>query len=308
MIDGTIDAFLDSRRLDRGAADHTIQAYRRDLAQFNDWLKTNSPPEASSGGLLSISATSLQGFLTHLHHLGQSPSSIARKTSALRQFFKFCCLEKGLRENPAEGLESPQQAKRLPRALSQEQVEALLRAAAQGLPYPKGAETLRKRDEAMVLLMYATGLRVSELVGLTVHDLDLELNYARVKGKGGKERITPFAGVAGDAVRTYLVEHRPLLKPKTDHVFVNHRGFALTRQTFWHTLKELARQAGIDSEISPHLLRHSFATHLLQSGMNLRSLQLLLGHSDLATTQIYTHISPEHLKAAHKRYHPRGEE
>jgi integrase/recombinase XerD len=160
----------------------------------------------------------------------------------------------------------------------------------------------------MVFLLYATGLRVSELVGLSVHNIDLEQGYVRVRGKGEKERIAPFAAPAGERLGQYLDAGRGALEPRTDHAFPNHRGFALTRQAFWKLLKDLASQASIDraERITPHVLRHSFATHLLQSGMGLRSLQLLLGHSDLSTTQIYAHITPEHLKETHSRLHPRG--
>jgi integrase/recombinase XerD len=158
----------------------------------------------------------------------------------------------------------------------------------------------------MVYLMYATGLRVSELAGLKLHQLELQSRYLRVKGKGGKERIAPFAPVAAERLQKYLQDYRILLKPRQEAVFLNHRGMGLTRQSFWKTLKTIAIQAGLDPCLSPHFLRHSFATHLLQSGMNLRSLQMLMGHSSVSTTQIYTHISPQHLKTAHQKHHPRG--
>ncbi len=211
-------------------------------------------------------------------------------------------------KNPTDLLKSPKQPQCLPKFLTQEQVGSLLLITETGIPYRENHEkALHTRDRAMVYLLYATGLRVSELVGLTTHDLDLAMSYLRVKGKGEKERITPFAPVAGKHLALYLEEHRPRLHPATDHFFLNERGFALTRQAVWRILKSLALQAGISAPLSPHVLRHSFATHLLQSGMNLRSLQMLLGHSDLSTTQIYTHVTPEHLKAAHRKYHPRGE-
>ncbi|MGZ3696590.1 MAG: tyrosine recombinase [Bdellovibrionota bacterium] len=292
-----IEAFLESRRVDLGASDHTIEAYRRDLLQLASWLG-----DSATG----VSADELQNYLVHLHTEGLGPASVSRKLSAIRQFFKFCCLERGLALNPAEKLESPSARRRLPKALSEEQVSALLAAADAGLPYPRGSLPLQSRDRAMVYLMYATGLRVSELVGLTTHGLDLSLGYVRVRGKGDKERIAPFAAVAGEHLRTWLEGHRAALKPPTDHLFVNHRGLALTRQGFWKILKELAVVSGLPSSLSPHVLRHSFATHLLGAGMNLRSLQMLLGHSDLSTTQIYAHVTPEHLKVAHRKYHPRG--
>ncbi len=293
--------FLESRRIDRGAADKTVEAYQRDLHQFASTL----PPALE---LTAITPDHISEFVRRLTAEGQKPSSIARKISAFRQFFKFCCLERGLRENPAESLKAPSQIKRLPKFLTNEQTSALLQAAEAGLPYPTaGGEHLRSRDRAMIYLLYATGLRVSELVGLTTHQLDIEAGYVRVTGKGNKQRITPFAPIAGERVAGYVREHRAALNPIDDHLFVNRRGFALTRQAFWKTLKALAIAAKIPIAISPHGIRHSFATHLLQSGMNLRSLQMLLGHSDLSTTQIYAHVTPEHLKSAHRKFHPRGE-
>lgn len=297
--------FIEALRIDRGASDRTIEAYRRDLLQFFSWVTS----ESAAGALTEVELTHLNDFLSHLHTEKQKPASIARKVSVLRQFFKFCCLEKGLKENPAEQLRSPLQAQRLPKFLTHDQVAALLEAADQGLDYQleNSSPALQARDRALIYLLYATGLRVSELVSLTTHDIDLSLEYVKVRGKGEKERIVPFATVAGDKIRSWLSDHRLSLKPATDHLFINHRGFALTRQAFWKILNALALKAGIREAISPHRLRHSFATHLLQSGMNLRSLQMLLGHSDLSTTQIYAHVTPEHLKEAHKKFHPRGE-
>jgi integrase/recombinase XerD len=292
--------FLDFMRLDRGSSDHTVASYRRDLTQLAEWLSTHnspSPPQLED----------LNRFIASLHHKKQKASSIARKVSAFRQFFKFCVAEEGWELNPSEQLRTPALSQRLPQYLSEPEITALLTAAAQGLPYRENAApALQARDRAMVCLIYATGLRVSELVGLSLHEVDLGLGYVRVKGKGDKERIVPFAPIAGTELETYLTQFRPTLTPATDHVFVNQRGFALTRQSFWKLLGQLAVQAGISAPISPHTLRHSFATHLLQSGMGLRSLQMLLGHSDLSTTQIYAHISPAHLKSAHRKFHPRG--
>jgi integrase/recombinase XerD len=296
-----IRSFLDSLRIDRGAADPTIEAYQRDLSQMAQSL----PPGL---GLAQIEASHLNDFLTRLYDQGLEASSIARKVSALRQFFKFSCLELGLKTNPAEQLRKPRQSRRLPEFLSVEEVTRLLEAADRGLPYERDpAGRLKLRDAAMVYLLYATGLRVSELCGLTAFGIDLQQGYVRVRGKGGKERIVPFAPAAGERVRRWMEEGRLALKPATDHLFLNPRGMALTRQSFWRILGEIAQQAGISRKISPHGLRHSFATHLLQSGMNLRSLQMLLGHSDVSTTQIYTHVTPGHLKEAHKKFHPRGE-
>lgn len=300
-----IHAFIHSQRVDRGASEKTIEAYRRDLQQFTARLHTKFP------GLVAaeVQASHLSEYVIALHEEHLAPASIARKISVLRQFFKFCCLEHGFSTNPAERLQSPNPEARLPKSLDFEEVSSLLRMAEEGYPYLDAKkQALQSRDRAMIYLLYATGLRVSELVGLELEHVDLEAGYVKVRGKGGKERIAPFAPIAGEKLSAYLNEARPALAPTTRLAFANHRGAPLSRQAFWKILKTLAAQAGIQHEIYPHVLRHSFATHLLQAGVNLRSLQLLLGHSDLSTTQIYTHIAPEHLKAAHKRFHPRGED
>jgi integrase/recombinase XerD len=306
---GSLELFLDARKIDRGSSLRTIEAYRRDLEQLAESL-----PEKKESKLESVTSDHLHEFLKSLHHEKSKPASVARKVSAIRQFFKFAMLELDLRVNPADRLKSPAQSKRLPKFLSHESIGKLLGVLAEGIPYPESIRgPLVLRDRAMVILLYATGLRVSELVGLTTHQVDLTLSYVRVVGKGGKERIVPFARAALEALDEYLAKGRPeLVKENLRHgkmssdLFVSRRGEGLSRQSFWGTLKDLANLAGIDEEISPHRLRHSFATHLLQAGMGLRSLQTLLGHSDLTTTQIYTHVTPEHLKDLHRKFHPRG--
>jgi integrase/recombinase XerD len=301
-----VEAFLQAKLLDRGASRLTISAYERDLRELEAWLvqqKYSLTPSA-------ISAEQLDHFLAQLSKQGFKPASLARKASALRQFFKFCALEGVIEESPANTLVSPKQSIRLPKYLSHEEIEKLLEAGATGLPYSGQdslAASLRLRDRAMILLLYATGLRVSELVGLRTHQVDLELSYVRVKGKGNKERIAPFIEAAREAAAEWVNLHRPNFKPVDDHFFVGVRGEGLSRQAFWKTLSALARAAGITKAVSPHQLRHSFASHLLEAGVSLRSLQMLLGHSDLSTTQVYTHITPEHLRDAVKKYHPRGE-
>lgn len=297
--------FLQSLQIDRGAADHTLDAYRRDLNQFFEWLE--APPLIEN--LLSLTSDKLESYFSFLFQSQKlSPASVARKTSTLRQFFKFCCIEKDLPSNPTEALRSPEPSQRLPHFLSPEEVSCLLDSTQDGLPYPPSlrAESFKARDRAMVFLLYATGLRVSELVGAKLHQLDLVQGYLQVLGKGGKERIAPFAPIAGEHLHVYIEHYRPVLQPVSDFIFLNYRGECLTRQAFWKLLKELAQLSGIKTPLSPHILRHSFATHLLHSGMNLRSLQMLLGHSNLSTTQIYTHLTPEHLKKALEKYHPRG--
>lgn len=314
----SIEAFLESQKIDREAAKKTIEAYRSDLGKFARWLAARiSPNEVRPGSpvpnaLETITAVDLSAYIAALSREGRKPSSLARKISCLRQFFKFCCLEQNLKTNPAELLTTPNRDQQLPKSLTLENVNALLAAADEGIFRSKSSDdevgrSLNSRNRAMIYLLYATGIRVSELVSLTTHQIDLEQSYLRVKGKGGRERIVPFAPVAGDRLYGYLTAHRAVLKPSTDFLFLNLRGVGLTRQAFWKILKSYTQQAGISVPVSPHVLRHSFATHLLQSGIGLRSLQMLLGHSDLSTTQVYTHISPEHLKVTHRKYHPRGE-
>jgi integrase/recombinase XerD len=308
-----IAKFIESRRIDRGASLPTLEAYRRDLAQLALHL-------GPTRNLSDISPADLSAFVQTLRSSNSggsqaaAPATLARKISSLRQFFKFSCLELGLYESPARSLESPRAIKRLPHHLTAAQITQLLAFTDTGLDYQDEAKTsaLRARDAAMVYLMYATGIRVSEMTGLTPHQLDLSMGYVRVRGKGAKERIAPFAPAAGERIQNYLENHRPTLwglraENKAEQLFLNHWGDPLTRQGFWEILGKIALGAGIPKElVSPHVLRHSFATHLLEAGMNLRSLQTLLGHSDLSTTQIYAHVSPEHLQKAHRKYHPRG--
>jgi integrase/recombinase XerD len=253
----------------------------------------------------------LTGHLARLAAEGASRATLARKASAIRSCFKFLCREEALETNPAEQLEAAAPPRALPKSISTEEVARLLARAdeaateiAAGGPGVRAAAAYR--DRAMVYLMYATGLRVSELVGLELQDLEMAQEFVRVRGKGGKERIAPYVPSAGERLAEYLVSHRAALTPRGNAVFLNPSGRALSRQSFWKTLKDLALTAGVPASLSPHGLRHSFATHLMASGIPLRSLQMLLGHADLSTTQIYTHVSPEHLKAAHRKFHPRG--
>jgi integrase/recombinase XerD len=210
--------------------------------------------------------------------------------------------------DPSEELQTPKGAETLPETLTQAEVERLLETVSEGLEYPSAhSRALKLRDQTLVLLLYATGLRVSELVGLTTHSIDLDAGLVRVRGKGDKERVVPFPSSVRDLIERYLAEARPQFHPEDDSVFLHHRGGRLSRQAFWSILKRLADKAGLPGSPSPHTLRHSFATHLLQGGMNLRSLQILLGHSDLSTTQLYTHLVPDELRKAVQKFHPRGQ-
>lgn len=297
-LEQALKLFLESLRVDRGSSRHTVESYERDLAQF---FQTLSPERA----LQEIEAPDLESHLTALTRAGQKATSLARKASVLRQFFKFCYLSQSIRTHPAERLMTGRLPSRLPKTLSHEAIDCLLKTVGTGIHGP-AKEALNQRDRAMVFLLYATGLRVSELLGLKIENIDIAEGYLRVRGKGNKERLVPFAPIAGEWIMVYLNESRPQLEPMDSTLFVGQSGKPLTRQAFWKTLRDIARAAGLDQRVSPHLLRHAFATHLLESGMNLRALQMLLGHSDLSTTQIYTHVSPQHLKAAHRKFHPRG--
>jgi integrase/recombinase XerD len=294
-----MDAFLEFQKLDQGASLKTLQAYQLDLKQFQAWLPEDIPWE-------SLSSTHIETFLEHLQSLGLKNTSLARKISTLNGFFKFCFLENHLGTYVTEKIKSPKLPKYLPRVFSFTQLEELLQACASGLNYTGVQKDLFTfRDRTLLTLLYATGTRISELLNLQVEHLDFSNPSLRVQGKGNKQRIVPFAPQAESLLFEYLQDYRPQLKPQSDHVFLNQQGKPLSRQSVWKCLKKLAQQAGLPP-LSPHVLRHSFATHLIESGMNLRVLQILLGHQDLSTTQIYTHLHPEHLKTAHRRFHPRG--
>ncbi|MCC7440730.1 MAG: tyrosine recombinase [Bdellovibrionales bacterium] len=313
-----IQTFLDARRVEAGAAPATLEGYGRDLKA----LATLCPPTLSE-----VQAEHLEQHLSGLHAQGLAPASLARKVSAFRQFFLFCCAEGWRETDPASELPPPRSHRRPPTPLSEDEMSRLIQATAQGLAYggtESEAEALRARDRALVLTLYAAGLRVSELCALKPAQLDLAVGTVRVRGKGDKERQVPLADSAAQALASYLEGPRRALTSvagavaATLPVFVDYlptprrtpeaapRVKPLTRQKVWALLRALAEKAGIQSRVTPHGIRHSFATHLLHAGMNLRSLQLLLGHSDLSTTQIYTHVEPERLRDVHRRHHPRG--
>jgi len=293
-----IDQFIQHLKIDKGASPHTLQSYRRDLTQFEN---LNTTP------LVERNEKDIEAFLALLQKKGQEATSRARKVSALRQFYKFLIREEHLQEDPTLFIQTPSKPKRLPKALDESSVVRLLEAADQGIPYPGArAQALKSRDRCMIYLLYATGLRVSELVGLQLKKVDTEGGLLIVMGKRSKERVVPFPPVVSNLIVDYKNHSRILLSPKVENLFVGQTGRALTRQAFWKILKQFARIAGIPSSLHPHMLRHTFATDLLKSGMNLRILQGLLGHADLQTTQVYTHVVPEQLKEVVERFHPRG--
>lgn len=292
-----IAQFLNSMKIDKGAAAHTLSSYGRDLAQFE--ANSETP-------LLKRTEEEVQAFLKALKTRELKSTSIARKVSSLKQFYQFALREQLTETNPTLFIESPVKTTRLPKALDPKAIERLLRAANLGYPYEgRLKKALQMRDEAMIYLLYATGMRVSELTSVETSKCDLEAGLVRVMGKRSKERIIPFATIAGQKIQDYLQEARPLLNPKSDLLFLGERGLPLSRQAFWKILKKLAALAGIPTSLHPHMLRHTFATDLLKSGMNLRTLQMLLGHVDLQTTEIYTHVAPDKLKDVMEKFHPR---
>ena len=297
-LDLLVDEYLSTLAIERGYSERTIEAYGADLSDFLQFLQGQQITN-----LQEISAPHILLYLAHLRKRGLGEETISRRLSSLRGFFKFLVLEHGLKENPLELIEGPKPKRKLPLVLSVEEVNRLLEAPEENTP-------LGLRDRAMLELMYASGLRVSELTKLCLYDLNLEVGFVRVKGKGGKERLVPMGEPARESLKRYLRDGRPkLLRPRADvpEVFLNRRGKPLTRQRFWQIIKRYALKVGINPEkITPHVLRHSFATHLLENGADLRTVQALLGHASLATTQIYTHVQAETLRRIHARYHPRG--
>ncbi len=293
-MDAELNQFYQHLTAERGLAPLTVAAYAGDLQDF--WQFAEARGLADWG---AVALAHLQDYLAALEGRGLSARSRARKLSALRQFYRFLQREAKVKANPVELLDSPRLPQRLPKVLGESEVAALLSG-------PDPATPLGQRDAALLELLYATGLRVSELVGLTLKQLDLRRGMVRPLGKGSKERVVPMVARATEKLELYLAEGRAqLLRDRpSPYVFVNNRGGRLSRQGFWKLLKGYAAQAGV-RDLSPHTLRHSFATHLLSRGANLRVIQMLLGHADLATTQIYTHLDAARLREAHKKAHPR---
>ncbi|MDD2664576.1 MAG: site-specific tyrosine recombinase XerD [Dechloromonas sp.] len=290
------DAFCDALWLEDGLAKATLASYRSDLARCAAWLA-----EHGHEALLDARPETLAAFVAHLAR-NTRPASQARYLATLRRFFRWQLARGRLAADPTLALANPGRPSRLPKVVSEKQVEALLAA-------PDVATPLGQRDRAMLETLYATGLRVSELVGLKLHEISLADGVLRVLGKGSKERLVPLGQTAIAWIADYLKEGRvALLRGRhSDAVFVTGRGDAMTRQAFWQLVKRYAPVAGIDAaRLSPHVLRHAFATHLLNHGADLRVVQLLLGHADITTTQIYTHVARERLKALHAVHHPRG--
>ncbi len=288
-----IDLFLDALWVEYGLSDNTLAAYGSDLKQFCLWLKTK--PLADS------SEADISNFLSSRYDQGIGARSSARILSSLRRFYGYLLREGKIEFDPTALIEAPYIGRVLPQSLSESDVELLLNA-------PEVSDSLGFRDRTMLELLYATGLRVSELVGLKFEQLNSLQGCLRITGKGNKERLVPIGEEALDWIERYIVESRPILLSgrQCNYLFVTKRAAGMTRQAFWHIIKRYAKKAGIEKAMSPHTLRHAFATHLLNHGADLRVVQLLLGHSDLSTTQIYTHIAQERLKDLHAKFHPRG--
>ena len=291
-----LDHYLNYLAVERGLAINTLDAYGRDLARYLDYLESQKVV-----ALENISAAVVLRFLSHLKDAGLSPRSRARALAALRTFHKFLVREKITKDNPTDQVVSPKSLSALPHTLAPLDVESLLSG-------PKGESPLAWRDRAMLEIIYATGLRVSELVSLKLSDLQMDVGYLTAFGKRSKQRIVPLGETAIAVLQEYLQKGRPgLEKQKGSHfLFLNRSGEGLTRQGFWKIIKRRALEAGITQSITPHTMRHSFATHLLENGADLRSVQAMLGHADISTTQIYTHVTRERLRKIHATHHPRG--
>jgi len=290
--DPLIERFLDTLWLEDGLSRNTLSSYRSDLETLRDWLKVPLP---------AVTHADLQAVLAEYVARGARPRTTARLLSTLRRYYQYLLREGRIATDPTALLESPKLGRPLPKSLTEEQVERLLSA-------PDTGTTLGQRDRAMLEVLYATGLRVSELITLALPQINLQAGVIKVVGKGDKERLVPLGEEAIGWLQRYLHEARlSLLEGHgSDAVFPTSRGAPMSRQAFWYIIKRYARVAGIPNSLSPHTLRHAFATHLLNHGADLRVVQMLLGHADLSTTQIYTQVARERLKQLHERHHPRG--
>lgn len=293
----SLKLFIQYLSVERGLARNTLESYERDLTHYLDYI--------GKQGVRSLEESTkshIVHYLLKLKQLGRAPATVSRNTVSIRAFYQFLVRERLIPHDPSLHMETPKLEKRLPKVLTVEEVERLLEA-----PDPSGPGGMR--DKAMLELLYATGIRVSELISLNLGDVNLGMGFVRCIGKGSKERIIPLGKIAARWLGSYADTMRPLLLRKAkaeDALFINHLGTRLTRQGFWKIIKRYAREAGIDKEITPHTLRHSFATHLLENGADLRAVQEMLGHADISTTQIYTHVTKSRMKQIYDRTHPRA--
>jgi integrase/recombinase XerD len=291
-----LDQFIHQLRVERGLSTNTIVAYSHDLIRFFDFLKRKGVSP------VNINQDDLTSFIVE-QNMTLSPRSMARCLVSIRMFYRFLVSEGNIESNPARLLGIPKMYQHLPDVLSRDEMDSLLMQ-------PDVTTALGKRDKAIIEMLYATGLRVTELTGLMMHNINLEVGSIRTMGKGSKERVIPMGSKAMNSLKQYLQESRPLLLKKRysrggSYLFLNSRGSSMTRQGLWKIIKKYALMAGITKSVTPHTVRHSFATHLLEGGADLRSVQIMLGHADISTTQIYTHVARERLKEIHEKYHPR---
>ncbi len=294
--DPVLDEFCDALWLEDGLARNTLDSYRRDLAQFQRWLDGTRGKK-----LLGAGNADIQAYLGHKFQIKAKATTAGRLLSSLKRFFQFALRQGRIKADPTLNIDAPKLPRGLPKSLTEDDVEKLLAA-------PDVEDTLGLRDRAMLETLYASGLRVSELVTLKIAQVSQDMGVVRIIGKGSKERLVPLGEEALDWIKRYLKESRPQIlgQRPAGALFVTHRGQSMTRQSFWHLLKRHAARAGLHKQLSPHTLRHAFATHLLNHGADLRVVQMLLGHSDISTTQIYTHVARERLKQLHAKHHPRG--
>ena len=288
--DHLLRSFLDSLYIEKGLSKNTVSSYKNDISSFSSWCDKEQLDR------LKITDLNLNNYISNLFSIGLKSSSINRKISSIKHFYLFLLKKKVIKNSPADEITTPKQEKYLPTSMSEDEVESLLGS-------PKSSIKIERRDKAMIEILYATGMRISELVNLKLTDIDFNRSVLKVFGKGSKERLVPYGEKAAEALRIYLEDRKTL---DSKDVFLSNRGTRITRGAFWQRIKIYIKRENLKLSISPHTLRHAFATHLLNRGADLRSVQILLGHSDLSTTQIYTHIAKKRLGEILKKHHPRG--
>lgn len=288
--DHLLRSFLDSLYIEKGLSKNTVSSYKNDISSFSSWCDKEHLDR------LKITDLNLNNYISNLFSIGLKSSSINRKISSIKHFYLFLLKKKVIKNSPVDEITIPKQEKYLPTSMSEDEVESLLGS-------PKSSIKIERRDKAMIEILYATGMRISELVNLKLTDIDFNRSVLKVFGKGSKERLVPYGEKAAEALRIYLEDRKKL---DSKDVFLSNRGTRITRGAFWQRIKIYIKRENLKSSISPHTLRHAFATHLLNRGADLRSVQILLGHSDLSTTQIYTHIAKKRLGEILKKHHPRG--
>ena len=289
--DSNLRSFFDYLFIEKGLSKNTIKAYEVDIERFIQWLKQNNKSD-----YLNAKETQINKYISNLFKTHLKSSSINRKISSIKAFYLFLMKKNILMVSPIAEIVTPKQEKYLPNSMSESEIEKLLKS-------PNTKLKIEKRDRAMIEMLYATGMRISELVNLKITNLDIQRCVVKVLGKGSKERLIPFGEVASEALNDYMKDRQD---SSSKEIFLSNRGTKMSRQAFWSRMKVYLRREGLKDSISPHTLRHAFATHLLNRGADLRSVQLLLGHSDLSTTQIYTHIAKQRLSEVLKKHHPRG--